>query len=67
MPKGDPKASTLRIERYQKKAGYKAKTFKLREEICEQFAAACEKSGVSQAQKIMEFMESYVNEVMNTQ
>lgn len=63
MPKGDPKKNTIRTDRYQKKAGYKVKGFKLKGDIADRFAEACEKVGVGQAAKISELMEQFINEV----
>ena len=50
MPVGNPKPQTIASERYQKKAGYISKAFKLKREVAESFAEACEKAGVSQAE-----------------
>ena len=60
MPKGKPSPQTIASEKYQKKAGYIAKTYKLKREIVEHFQQACEKKGVSQAGKIMELMQQYI-------
>ena len=65
MPKGEPNKNTIRVDRYQKKAGYKVKGFKLKGDIADRFAAACDKVGVSQAAKISELMEQFINEVEN--
>ena len=54
MPKGNPSAQTRANEKYQSKAGYIAKTYKLKRELTEAFAQACEKAGVSQAAAISE-------------
>ena len=62
MPKGDPKQSTISTEKYQKKACYKVKGFKLKGDIAERFEKACEAAGVSQAAKISELMESFIKE-----
>lgn len=62
MPKGNPSKQTLASEKYQKKAGYKVKSFKLKGDIAERFADACEKAGVSQSAKISELMEFFINE-----
>lgn len=43
-------------EKWQKRNGYIAKTFKLRREVAEQFAAACTEEGVSQASQITKMM-----------
>ena len=62
MPKGSPTKQTLATERYQQKAGYKVKGFKLRGDVAERFATACEKAGISQAAKITELMEQFIAE-----
>lgn len=61
MPKGSPSAQTIRSERYQKKVGYKVKGFKLKGDIADRFAEACEKVGVSQAAQITKMMEEFIN------
>lgn len=61
MPKGMPNKNTIRVERYQKKAGYHVKSFKLRGDIAERFAQACEREGVGQAAKITELMQAYID------
>ena len=65
MPKGEPNKNTIRVDRYQKKVGYKVKSFKLKGDIADRFAEACDKAGVSQAAKISELMEQFINEVEN--
>ena len=65
MPKGEPNKNTIRVDRYQKKVGYKTKGFKLKGDLADRFAAACDKAGVSQASKISELMEQFINEVNN--
>ena len=65
MPKGNPNKNTVRVERYQKKAGYKVKAFKLKGNVAERFAEACNKSGVSQSEKITELMEKFISEANN--
>ena len=48
---------------YQKKAGYISKAFKLKREVAESFAEACEKAGVSQSGQITKMMKEFVEEV----
>lgn len=60
MPRGNPSKQTIASEKYQKKAGYKVKGFKLRGDVAERFAEACERSGVSQSAKITELMEQFI-------
>ena len=56
MPKGNPNKQTQATEKYQRKAGYITKGFKIKKEVAEKFAEACETVGVSQAGKITELM-----------
>lgn len=63
MPVGSPTAQTIASEKYQKKAGYKVKGFKLKGDVAERFAEACEKAGVSQAEQITKMMEAFIAEV----
>ena len=44
MVKGKPNPQTIASEKYQKKAGYMTKGFKLKRELVEQFEAACGKA-----------------------
>lgn len=62
MPKGEPKKSTIRTDKYQKKVGYKVKGFKLKGDVAERFEKACEAAGVSQASKITELMEEFIKQ-----
>lgn len=63
MPKGSPKPQTIASEKYQKKAGYMTKGFKIKRELAEEFAKACELAGVSQAGKISELMKAFIDTV----
>lgn len=60
MPKGSPKPQTIASERYQKKAGYKVKGFKLKGDVAERFEEACKAAGVSQAAQITKMMEEFI-------
>lgn len=60
MPKGEASLQTLRTERYQKKAGYMTKGFKLKRDIVEQFEKACIENGESQAAVITRLMNEYI-------
>ena len=62
MPKGSPNAQTVASEKYQKKAGYMTKGFKLKRDVAERFADACEKAGVSQAAQITAMMNKFIEE-----
>ena len=62
MPVGNPNKNTIRVEKYQKKAGYKIKGFKLKGDIADRFADDCKERGESQASVITRLMESYILE-----
>ena len=62
MPKGNPSKQTIANEKYQKKAGFISKSYKLKKDVADRFAAACERAGVSQAAKITELMENFIAE-----
>ena len=63
MPKGSPTRQTIASKKYQEKAGYISKSYKLKRDIVEAFASACETSEVSQASKITELMQQFIDEV----
>ena len=63
MPKGSPNKQTVATDKYQKKAGLISKSYKLKKDVADRFAAACDKAGVSQAAKITELMEKFISEV----
>ena len=44
------------------KAGYMAKSFKLKRDIVEQFEEACRAAGVSQAAQITKMMNEFIEE-----
>lgn len=67
MPKGNPKPQTIASEKYQKKAGWMTKGFKLKRELVEEFEKACKKADVSQAGKISELMKQFIEEVNKEQ
>lgn len=65
MPKGKPNPQTIATEKYQKKAGYMTKGFKIKREIAEQFEVACDKAGVSQAGQITKMMQEFIDKMNN--
>ena len=60
---GKPKPQKKKKKKYQKKAGWMTKGFKLKRELVEQFESACKEAGVSQAGKISELMREFIEEV----
>ena len=51
-------------DKWNAKAGYISKSYKLKHEVVEAFAEACQKAGVSQAGKLTELMKSFSESVM---
>ena len=62
MPKGSPNPQTIASQKYQKKAGYMTKSFKIKREVAERFEKACETAGVSQAGQITVLMMYFAKE-----
>ena len=57
---------TLRNTRYQEKAGWMSKSYKMKRETVEAFAEACNKAGVSQAGQLMKMMNEFIEEINKT-
>lgn len=62
MPKGNPKPQTIASEKYQKKAGYTTKGFKIKKDLADAFTQACERAGVSQAGQISKMMKEFIDQ-----
>lgn len=65
MPVGSPKPQTIATKKYEAKAGFVSKSYKLRRELTEEFASACKKRGVSAAGQLTEMMQAFIEEVNN--
>ena len=63
MPKGKPSAQTIATEKYAKKVGIIAKSYKLKKELVDEFADACERIGTSQAAQLSLMMKQFIEEV----
>ena len=63
MPVGSPKPQTIATEKYGKKVGLMSKSYKLKREVVEEFASACEKAGVSQAAQLTKMMQEFSESV----
>lgn len=61
MPKGNPTKQTIATRKYEEKAGWISKSYKLKKELVEEFAEACQSAGVSQAAKLSEFMREFID------
>ncbi len=62
MPVGNPNAQTKATEKYARKVGLISKSYKLKREVVDEFAKACEKAGVSQAAKLTQMMVAFIEE-----
>lgn len=60
MPIGNPSKQTIATRKYEKKAGWISKSYKLKKEVVEAFAEACEKEGVSQAGQLTKMMNEFI-------
>ena len=49
MPKGNPNGQTIASQKWNAKAGYVAKTYKLKKDVTDAFAETCDRLGVSKA------------------
>lgn len=59
MPKGTPNIQTKATDRYQKKVGLIAKSFKIKKDIANDFKNTCDSLGISQASVISNFMKEF--------
>lgn len=54
---------SIATRKYEAKAGWTSKTYKMKKQVVDDFKDACDKAGVSQAGKLMEFMKQFIDEV----
>lgn len=59
MPIGNPKPGTIASKKYQDKVGLVPKTYKLKRSVVDEFKAACDRDGRSQASVLSELMLGY--------
>lgn len=62
MPKGNPKPQTIATRKYEKKAGWISKSYKLKKQIVDEFAEACDRAGVSQASQLTKMMNEFIEQ-----
>lgn len=60
MPKGNPSKQSIATRKYEEKAGWMSKSYKMKRETVEAFADACKKAGVSQAGQLMKMMREFI-------
>ena len=63
MPVGKPKPQTVATRKYEAKTGWVSKSYKLKKEVVEEYALACEKAGVSAAGQLTKMMKQFIEEV----
>lgn len=63
MPVGNPTPQTIATKKYEKKAGWMSKSYKLKREIVEAYAEACKKADVSAAGQLMKMMTEFIEKV----
>lgn len=63
MPVGNPKPQTIATKKYEAKAGWVSKSYKLRREDVEAFADACSRAGVSAAGQLTKMMRGFAQEM----
>ena len=65
MPIGSPKPQTVATRKYEKKTGWMSKSYKMKKEVVDDFAKACELAGVSQAGHLMKMMQEFTEQITN--
>ena len=66
MPIGNPSKQSIAARKYEAKAGWMSKSYKMKRETVEAFAEACNKAGVSQAGQLMKMMNEFMEEINKT-
>ena len=54
-------SQTVASDKWAKKVGVVAKSYKLKKDVAESFAAACKKAGVSQAGQLTKMMNEFID------
>lgn len=55
-------AQTKASAEYRKRQGIISKNFKLKKELCDEFARACAVAGISQTEAVKTFMTEFIKE-----
>lgn len=63
MPIGNPSPQSIATRKYEKKAGWVSKSYKLKKEVVDEYAEACRKAGVSAAGQLTTMMKQFIEEV----
>ena len=65
MTESKANTQTKATTQYQQKVGLIAKSYKIKKDLADEFAQACNKAGVSQAATISKLMRRFIDEVNN--
>ncbi len=63
MPIGNPTPQSIATRKYEEKAGWVSKSYKLKKEVVDEYAEACRKAGVSAAGQLTTMMKQFIEEV----
>lgn len=63
MPIGSPTPQSIATRKYEEKAGWVSKSYKLKKEVVDEYAEACRKAGVSAAGQLTTMMKQFIEEV----
>ena len=61
MPKGNPNKNTIRVDRYQKKVGYRNISFKMKGDLPDRFSEKCKELGIPKTRVIQELMQEFLD------
>lgn len=63
MPVEKKSAQAAATRKYEQKVGLISKSYKLKKELAEEYAAACAKEGVSASGQLSKMMKAFIEEV----
>ena len=66
MPIGNSSKQSIATRKYEEKAGWMSKSYKMKRETVEAFAEACNEAGVSQEGQLMKMMNEFIEEINKT-
>lgn len=61
MPIGNPTAQSIATRKYEQKTGWISKSYKLKKEVVDAFAQACDANGEKQAAVLTRMMNEYIS------
>lgn len=67
MPIGNPTPQSIATRKYEEKAGWVSKLYKLKKVVVDEYAEACRKAGVSAAGRLTTMMKQFIEEVKTSE